>query len=106
MTERSRTAVSLAKSEAQRMRHDFIGTEHLLLGLILEGTGLAAKVLADLGVDREWAREEAVRLVGPGNRRAMHVRLPLTPRTRKAIDDARQLPPEISVMIISAPSTC
>lgn len=90
MTERARTAVSLAKSEAQRMRHDFIGTEHLLLGLILEGTGLAAKVLADLGVDREWAREEAVRLVGPGTVGAMHVQLPLTPRARKAIDDARQ----------------
>ncbi len=89
MTERARTAISLAKSEAQRMRHDFIGTEHLLLGLILEGTGLAAKVLADLGVEREWTREEAVRLVGPGNAQAMHVRLPLTPRTRKAIDDAR-----------------
>jgi quercetin dioxygenase-like cupin family protein len=89
MTERARTAVSLAKSEAQRMRHDFIGTEHLLLGLILEGTGLAAKVLADLGIEREWAREQAARMVGPGSARAMHVRLPLTPRTRKAIDDAR-----------------
>jgi quercetin dioxygenase-like cupin family protein len=89
MTERARTAVSLAKNEAQRMRHDFIGTEHLLLGLILEGTGLAAKVLADLGIEREWARDEAVRLVGPGSAQAMHVRLPLTPRTRKAIDDAR-----------------
>jgi mannose-6-phosphate isomerase-like protein (cupin superfamily) len=89
MTERARTAVSLAKNEAQRMRHDFIGTEHLLLGLILEGTGLAAQVLADLGIEREWARDEAVRLVGPGSAQAMHVRLPLTPRTRKAIDDAR-----------------
>jgi mannose-6-phosphate isomerase-like protein (cupin superfamily) len=89
MTERARTAVSLAKSEAQRMRHNFIGTEHLLLGLILEGTGLAAKVLADLDVDREWARKEAVRLVGPGTADAMHVRLPLTPRARKAIEDAR-----------------
>jgi mannose-6-phosphate isomerase-like protein (cupin superfamily) len=89
MTERARTAISLAKSEAQRMRHDFIGTEHLLLGLILEGTGLAAIVLADLGFEREWAREQAVRMVGPGSAQAMHVRLPLTPRTRKAIDDAR-----------------
>lgn len=89
MTERTRTAVSFAKSEAQRMRHDFIGTEHLLLGLILEGTGLAAKVLADLGVEREWARDQAARLVGPGTAETMHVRLPLTPRARKAIDEAR-----------------
>jgi mannose-6-phosphate isomerase-like protein (cupin superfamily) len=89
MTERTRTAVALAKSEAQRMRHDFIGTEHLLLGLILEGTGLAAKVLADLGFEREWARQEASRLVGPGTADNMHVRLPLTPRARRAIEEAR-----------------
>jgi len=89
MTERARTAVSIAKSEAQRMRHDFIGTEHLLLGLILEGTGLAAKVLSDLGLDREWARQEAVRLVGPGTAPVQHERLPLTPRMRQAIDEGR-----------------
>jgi quercetin dioxygenase-like cupin family protein len=89
MTERARTAVSLAKSEAQRMGHDFIGTEHLLLGLILEGTGLAAKVLADLGLDREWTRQEAVRLVGPGRAAVQHERLPLTPRMRQAIDEGR-----------------
>ena len=71
------------------MRHDFIGTEHLLLGLILEGTGLAAKVLADLGIEREWAREEAARLVGPGTPGVMHERLPLTPRLRQAIEEAR-----------------
>jgi mannose-6-phosphate isomerase-like protein (cupin superfamily) len=88
MTERSRTAVSLAKAEAQRMRHDFIGTEHLLLGLILEGSGQAAKTLQDLGIDREWAREEAARLVNPGSAPVVHERLPLTPRLRQAIENA------------------
>jgi len=89
MTDRARTAVSLAKSEAQRMQHDFIGTEHLLLGLILEGTGVAGKVLADLGVEREWAREEAARLVGPGKSVGRRERLPLTPRLRQAIEEGR-----------------
>jgi len=88
MTDRARTAISLAKSEAQRMRHDFIGTEHLLLGLILEGTGLAAKTLVDLGLEGDWAREEAEHLVGPGNA-PPQFRLPLTPRLRQSIDEAR-----------------
>ena len=72
MTERARNALGLAKAEARRMQHDFIGTEHLLLGLILEGTGVAAKVLADLGVTIDRAREEAARLVGPGTSRNAH----------------------------------
>jgi mannose-6-phosphate isomerase-like protein (cupin superfamily) len=88
MTDRARTAISLAKSEAQRMRHDFIGTEHLLLGLLLEGTGLAAKTLVDLGLERDWARDEAERLVGPG-KVPPQFRLPLTPRLRQSIDESR-----------------
>ena len=55
-----------------------------------EGTGLAAKVLADLGVDREWAREEAVRLVGPGDHRRHARAVAPDAAHRKAIDDARQ----------------
>ena len=89
MTERARNALGLAKSEARRMQHDFIGTEHLLLGLILEGSGVAAKVLADLGVTIDRAREEAARLVGPGTQTGFHERLPLTPRLRQAIEEAR-----------------
>jgi mannose-6-phosphate isomerase-like protein (cupin superfamily) len=89
MTERSRTALAIAKTEAQRLRHDFVGTEHLLLGLILEGTGIAAKVLADLNVTRDWAREEAARLVPPGTGPHVPARLPLTPRVRQAFEEAR-----------------
>jgi quercetin dioxygenase-like cupin family protein len=89
MTDRARNAMSLAKTEARRMQHDFIGTEHLLLGLILEGTGVAGKVLASLGVTIDRAREETARLVGPGTSTVLQDRLPLTPRLRQAIEEAR-----------------
>jgi mannose-6-phosphate isomerase-like protein (cupin superfamily) len=89
MTERARTAVSLAKAEAQKLHHEYIGTEHLLIGLALEGTGVAAKVLNDLGIDADWARDQTARLVGPGGSAVMHDRLPLTPRSQQAIRQAR-----------------
>jgi mannose-6-phosphate isomerase-like protein (cupin superfamily) len=88
-TARSRDALALAKSEAQRLRHDFIGTEHLLLGLIQEGTGVAAIALAALGVMIERARDEVARLVPPGPAGAVKAYLPLTPRLRQAMDEAR-----------------
>ncbi len=53
----------LAKGEAFRMNHQFIGTEHLLLGLIVEGEGVGGIVLRDLGVELERARKEAIKLV-------------------------------------------
>jgi mannose-6-phosphate isomerase-like protein (cupin superfamily) len=89
MTDRARDAMGLAKNEARRMQHDFIGTEHLLLGLILERSGVGGKVLADLGVTPERAREETSRLVGPGTSPVTQERLPLTPRLRQAIEEAR-----------------
>jgi quercetin dioxygenase-like cupin family protein len=89
MTDRAREAMTLAKSEARRMNHDFIGTEHLLLGLILERTGVAGKVLAELGVTPEQARDETARIVGPGVTAVTQERLPLTPRLRQAIEEAR-----------------
>jgi quercetin dioxygenase-like cupin family protein len=89
MTDRAREAMSLAKGEARRMQHDFIGTEHLLLGLILQRTGVAGKVLAELGVTPERACEETARLVTPGVMAPTQERLPLTPRVRQAIEEAR-----------------
>src|SRR6266568_5805885 len=55
-TRQARKVLSLAQEEAQRLRHNYIGTEHLLLGLIREGDGVAAKVLSNLGVDLDKAR--------------------------------------------------
>src|SRR6266576_2696410 len=63
-TERVRKVMYLAREEAARLQHDYIGTEHLLLGLIREGEGVAARVLLELGVDRKKVREETLKLLG------------------------------------------
>jgi len=89
MTERTRTAVALAKSEAQRMRHDFIGTEHLLLGLILEAPASPPRRWPISASNGNGPGKRRPRLVGPGTADNMHVRLPLTPRARRAIEEAR-----------------
>jgi len=88
-THRSRAALAIGKNEARSMGHEYIGTEHLLLGLLLEGTGIAAKVLADLGITADAARQEITRLVPPGTSAVTAERLPLTPRLRQAIEEAR-----------------
>lgn len=66
-TERAQKAILLAQEEAKRLRHNYVGTEHILLGLIAEKEGIAAKVLANAGVDLEKAREEVVKAVGQGS---------------------------------------
>src|SRR5258706_4330928 len=63
-TERARKVLHLAQEEAQRFHHNYIGTEHLLLGLIREGEGVAAKVLENLGVKLDKAREITINLLG------------------------------------------
>jgi len=88
MTPRARKAISLAKAEAQSLRHDYIGTEHLLMGLILEQEGVAGIALRILGVNIDRARGELVKLVQPGKGEP-RFRLPLTPRLHQAIQEAR-----------------
>ena len=63
-TERARKVLSLSQEEAQRFQHNYIGTEHLLLGLVREGEGVAAKVLKNLGVDLNKVRSNVVKEVG------------------------------------------
>ena len=65
-TERARKVIVYAKEEARRFNHDYIGTEHLLLGLIREGEGVAAAVLQKLGLDLDTIRLEVEKLVQPG----------------------------------------
>lgn len=65
-TERARKVIVYAKEEARRFNHDYIGTEHLLLGLVREGEGVAAAVLQKLGLDLETIRMEVEKLVQPG----------------------------------------
>ena len=93
-TKRARRVLTLAQEEAQRLNHNYIGTEHLLLGLVREENGVAVRVLRELGVDPKQVRERVERTVGRGQR-AMYGKLSLTPRTKRvielAVDEARRL---------------
>jgi ATP-dependent Clp protease ATP-binding subunit ClpA len=93
-TERARTVLSLAQEEAQRFNHHYIGTEHLLLGLVREGDGVAANVLSNLGVHLASVRAEVERVIGRGDH-IVQGDLGLTPRAKKvvelAVDEARRL---------------
>ena len=87
-TDRARKAIQLAHREAQRFNHEYIGTEHLLLGLIAEGSGVAAVVLNNLGVKLDRVRTEVVKIVQCGPETTTMGRLPHTPRTKKALEYA------------------
>jgi ATP-dependent Clp protease ATP-binding subunit ClpA len=93
-TERARKVLSLSQAEAQRFQHNYIGTEHLLLGLVREGEGVAAKVLAELGVELDRVRGAVEFIIGRGDR-IVPGQIGLTPRAKKvmelAIDEARRL---------------
>ncbi len=93
-TERARRVLTLAQEEAQRFNHNYIGTEHLLLGLVREGEGVAAKVLANLGVELNKVRSAVEFIIGRGDRSVLG-EIGLTPRAKKvielAVDEARRL---------------
>ena len=85
-TERARKVIILAKEEARRFNHDYIGTEHILLGLIREGEGVAAAVLQKMGVSLENIRIEIEKLVQPGPTTQIIGDIPFTPRAKKALE--------------------
>lgn len=89
-TERARKVLQLANQEAQRFNHKYVGTEHLLLGLIKEGTGVAANVLKNLGVDLRGILQEIEKLVVPGPHVAAAAELPKTPRAKQVLQYARE----------------
>ena len=93
-TQRARRVLTLAQEEAERLSHNYIGTEHLLLGLIREENGVAGRVLRDLGAKPERVAEMVERMTGAG-RRTPAGKLDLTPRTKQvieyAVDEARKL---------------
>jgi len=93
-TERARKVLQLAQEEAQRFNHNYIGTEHLLLGLVREGEGVAAKVLSNLGVELNKVRSAVEFIIGRGDR-TVAGDIGLTPRAKKVIelsvDEARRL---------------
>jgi len=94
-TERARKVILLAKEEAKRFNHDYIGTEHVLLGLVREGEGVAAAVLASFGLSSDKIRIEVEKLVQPGPSTVVSGDLPFTPKAKKvielAMDEARML---------------
>jgi len=85
-TDRARKVMQLANQEAQRFNHEYIGTEHVLLGLIKEGSGVAANVLKNLDVDLRKIRMEVEKLVQSGPDMVTMGKLPQTPRAKKVIE--------------------
>ena len=94
-TDRARKVMALANQEAQRLNHEYIGTEHILLGLVKEGSGVGANVLKNLDVDLRKVRLEVEKLVRAGPDVVTMGKLPQTPRAKKvieyAIEEARNL---------------
>jgi ATP-dependent Clp protease ATP-binding subunit ClpC len=84
-TERARRAVVLAQDEARRLGHNYIGTEHVLLGLLREEEGIAARVLGSLGVTLDGVRGRVAEIVGRGEAAAPG-QIPFTPRAKKVLE--------------------
>ncbi|MDE0122589.1 MAG: ATP-dependent Clp protease ATP-binding subunit [bacterium] len=84
-TDRARRVVVMAQEEARKMNHKYIGTEHLLLGLLAEGEGVAAKSLGSLGIDLNSTRETVIETVGVGQQ-APTGHIPFTPRAKKVLE--------------------
>jgi hypothetical protein len=87
-TDRARKVMQLANQEAQRLHHEYIGTEHILLGLMKEGSGVAANVLKNLNVDLRTIRLEVEKILVSGPLFVSTRKLPQTPKARKVIDSA------------------
>jgi ATP-dependent Clp protease ATP-binding subunit ClpC len=93
-TDRARRVVVLAQEEARMLNHNYIGTEHLLLGLIHEGEGVAARALESLGVSLEAVRAQVEEIIGQGQQ-TLSGHIPFTPRAKKVLElslrESRQL---------------
>ncbi len=89
-TQRARTALMLAQEEAKKMNHDYLGTEHILLGLIALGEGVAATVLSGLNVNLKTLRREVDKMVGSGENVLMEGDVPFTPRAKRILELAVQ----------------
>jgi ATP-dependent Clp protease ATP-binding subunit ClpA len=94
-TDRARKVMALANQEAQRLNHGYIGTEHILLGLVKEGGGVGANVLKNLGVELRMVRKQVDSLIRHGAEEVATGKLPQTPRAKRviecAIEEARRL---------------
>src|SRR5437764_5035198 len=84
-TDQARRVVVLAQEEARLLGHGYIGTEHILLGLLAEGEGLAAQALASLDISLDAAREQVAEIIGQGTGQPSG-HIPFTPRTKKVLE--------------------
>ncbi len=84
-TDRARRVVVLAQEEARMLNHNYIGTEHILLGLLQEGEGVAAKALESLGISLDGVREQVQEIIGQGQQ-APSGHIPFTPRAKKVLE--------------------
>src|SRR5690625_6434750 len=84
-TDRARRVVVLAQEEARMLNHNYIGTEHILLGLIHEGEGVAAKALESLNISLEAVRQQVQEIIGEGQQ-APSGHIPFTPRAKKVLE--------------------
>src|SRR5579872_1000147 len=84
-TEKAIKVIMLAQEEARRIGHNFVGTEQILLGLLKEGTGVAAKELAAMGVELEYARKETEKIIGRGSG-FVAIEIPFTPRAKRTLE--------------------
>ncbi|XP_061989047.1 chaperone protein ClpC, chloroplastic-like isoform X2 [Rosa rugosa] len=93
-SEKAIKAILLAQEETMRIGHNFVGTEHILLGLVGEGTGIAAKVLKSIGINLKGARVEVKKIIGTG-RGFVAIEIPFTSRAKRVLElsqeEARQL---------------
>ena len=84
-TDRARRVVVLAQEEARHLNHNYIGTEHILLGLLNEGEGIAAQALESLDIDLASVRDEVVKIIGQGQQ-SPSGHIPFTPRAKKVLE--------------------
>ena len=84
-TPRAQQALALARKEAERFNHNFVGTEHLLLGLIKLGQGVAVNVLQKMGLNLETVRSEVEKMIAAGPDQKMTGNIPYTPRVKKVL---------------------
>ena len=85
-TDRAKKVMNLARQEAQRFNHEYLGTEHILLGLVQEGSGVAANVLKNMGIDLNKIRTEVEKIVKTGPSMVTMGQLPFTPRAKKVLE--------------------
>ncbi len=94
-TDRARKVMALARKEAQRFNHDFIGTEHILLGLVQEGSGVAATVLKNLDVEASKIRKEIEKSVQSGHSMIHMSQVPFTPRAKRVLELCQEAAKEL-----------